>query len=139
MAELENNDFDSNLPMYEALRQQARNWLTKAEEPAEPSLDPVLHLMVWGMDHGVIKQDPEYLGALRDIVENLAYQWDPNPALKFITEIQDSPEDLLVQPENLVQATSPEEASALLIQALDWKLTAVEEGWPPIYPKGSWD
>jgi hypothetical protein len=134
------NDSDNNVPMYEALRRQARNWLTTAGKPTEPSLDPVFQLMLWGLDQGVIRQDSEYRGALRSELEALAFLVEPpDHALKYLMEIQDHQGEYYITPDELQQAESPKHASQLLLQALDWKLTAVRGDWPPIYPKGSWD
>lgn len=134
----EKNDSDKNLPLYEALRQQARQCLQQAKEPLDHNLDPPFQLMLWGLDQGLQYHNPSYLQQLRDSVEYLAFQVDdPNQALKYLVEYLDNPQEARITHSLLQQSKNPKHASLLLLEALDSAMTADLNlpGWPPVYPK----
>ena len=127
----------NNLPLFEAIRQQARQWLTKAQEKPDPNLDPVYQLMLWGLDRGLGPASPSYREQLRASVEYLAHQLEnPNDGLEYLLQLADSQEPR-VSPNQLAQAKNPLQASQVLLEALDSAMSAdpKAEGWPPVYPK----
>lgn len=127
----------NNLPLFEAIRQQARQWLAKAQEKPDPNLDPVYQLMLWGLDRGLGQASPSYKEQLRASVEYLAHQLEnPNDGLEYLLQLEDS-QELRVSPNQLARVGNPESASLLLLHALDSAMSAdpKAEGWPPVYPK----
>ena len=122
----------------DAIRHECRQWLRMAGEKLDPSFDPAFQLMLWGLDQGLNYRDWSYTSQLRENVEYLAFQEDdPNVALTYIVKQEGCPDDPFIDAKQLAHAGSPEQASALLLEALDSAMTQDPhaEGWPPIYPK----
>jgi hypothetical protein len=121
----------SELRSQPSLHQSALALLRRAKAPVNPQWNPLVQLMLWGLEDNRAKLHPELLGVLGEVLEEML-GWDNAQVERYLLRpIPDDPEVGDALPPHALERLSPSQAARLLLSQLHDQLGTVNPDYPP--------